>query len=135
MPANADIPPVDDGCTCARVRWVRSEVDNACADDCSALSAATKAAEPPKRAAISAKLLKNVGEDRPVRIVDARTGANPTAAQHIIRYLGYFVSILPLFLGALWVAFDPRKQVWHAKLAGTVVVRPKVVQPTDVVFK
>jgi len=27
--------------------------------------------------------------------------------------------------GILWVAFDPRKQGWHDKLAGTVVVRPR----------
>jgi len=69
------------------------------------------------------------------RIVDAQTGAEPTASQCIIRYLGYFVSILPLFLGVLWVAFDPRKQAWHDKLAGTVVVQPKVMQTADVVFK
>ena len=35
------------------------------------------------------------------RIVDARTGANPTVSQYVIRYLGYFVSIVPLFLGVL----------------------------------
>lgn len=45
--------------------------------------------------------------------------------QAIIRYLGYFVAILPLFLGIIRVAFDPRKQGWHDKLAGTVVVRPQ----------
>ena len=28
-------------------------------------------------------------------------------------------------LGLLWVAFDPRKQGWHDKLAHTVVVRRK----------
>ncbi len=27
-------------------------------------------------------------------------------------------------LGYLWIAFDPRKQAWHDKLAGTVVVKP-----------
>ena len=57
-------------------------------------------------------------------IVDARTGQKPTTAQFIGRYLGYFVSIIPFGLGLLWVAFDPRKQGWHDKLAGTVVVRP-----------
>jgi uncharacterized RDD family membrane protein YckC len=31
--------------------------------------------------------------------------------------------MLPLFIGILWVAFDPRKQGWHDKMAGTVVVR------------
>ena len=57
------------------------------------------------------------------RIVDARTGGKPTGAQLVIRYLGYYVSMLPLFIGILWVAFDPRKQGWHDKMAGTVVVR------------
>ena len=59
------------------------------------------------------------------RIVDAKTGGKPTATQLVIRYLGYYVSMLPLFLGILWVAFDPRKQGWHDKMAGTVVVRRK----------
>ncbi|HEX5640083.1 MAG TPA: RDD family protein [Burkholderiaceae bacterium] len=57
------------------------------------------------------------------RIVDAKTGATPSTAQFVIRYLGYYVAMLPLFIGILWVAFDPRKQGWHDKLAGTVVVR------------
>lgn len=57
------------------------------------------------------------------RIVDAETGRNPSTAQCIGRYFAYFVSILPLCLGLLWVAFDERKQGWHDKLAGTVVVK------------
>jgi uncharacterized RDD family membrane protein YckC len=57
------------------------------------------------------------------RIVDAETGAAPSTGQLIGRYLGYYVSILPLMAGIVWVAFDPRKQGWHDKLAGTVVVR------------
>ena len=60
------------------------------------------------------------------RIVDARTGGKPTTGQLIGRYLAYYVSTIPLFLGLIWVAFDPRKQGWHDKLAGTVVVRPRV---------
>ncbi len=56
------------------------------------------------------------------RIVDAVTLAHPRSEQWIIRYLGYFVSALPLGLGFLWIAFDPRKQGWHDKLAQTVVV-------------
>jgi len=59
------------------------------------------------------------------RIVDAKTGGHPTTKQLVIRYLGYYLSIFGFFLGFLWVAFDPRKQGWHDKLAGTVVVRPK----------
>jgi len=59
------------------------------------------------------------------RVVDARTGGTLTLGQSIGRYLGYFVSTIPFGLGLLWVAFDSRKQGWHDKLAGTVVVRSK----------
>jgi uncharacterized RDD family membrane protein YckC len=33
------------------------------------------------------------------------------------------VSIWILYLGFIWVAFDPRKQGWHDKIAGTVAIR------------
>jgi uncharacterized RDD family membrane protein YckC len=59
------------------------------------------------------------------RIVDARTGGPPSKAQLIGRYFAYYISMFPLFLGFLWIAWDARKQGWHDKLAGTVVVRPK----------
>jgi uncharacterized RDD family membrane protein YckC len=45
----------------------------------------------------------------------------PTA---IVRALGCFLSLIPLGLGFIWVAFDVRRQSWHDKIAGTVVVRP-----------
>ena len=64
------------------------------------------------------------------RVVDARTGANPSAAQCIGRYFAYIPSALVLGIGFLWVAFDSRKQGWHDKLADTVVVR----QPVAVEF-
>jgi uncharacterized RDD family membrane protein YckC len=56
-------------------------------------------------------------------IVDERTGGPPSLGQHIGRYLGYFLAAIPLGLGLIWVAFDPKKQGWHDKLAGTIVVR------------
>lgn len=59
------------------------------------------------------------------RIVDAQTGEAPSAAQCIGRYLAYWISGLPLLLGFFWVAVDDRKQGWHDKLAGTVVVRSR----------
>jgi uncharacterized RDD family membrane protein YckC len=68
------------------------------------------------------------------RIVDAKTGARPTTGQLVVRYLGYYVAMIPLFAGIIWVAFDPRKQGWHDKLAGTVVVRPKRRGPEAVRF-
>ena len=59
------------------------------------------------------------------RIVDADTGAAPTAAQLIGRYFAYYVSIFGFGLGFLWVGWDKRKQGWHDKLAGTVVIRDR----------
>ena len=56
-------------------------------------------------------------------IVDAKTGGKPSTGQFIGRYLAYYLSALPLMLGFIWVAFDKRKQGWHDKLAGTVVIR------------
>lgn len=57
------------------------------------------------------------------KIVDARTGQAPSTRQDIVRYGGYLLSLLPFGLGYWWIAFDRRKQGFHDKLAGTVVVR------------
>jgi len=62
-------------------------------------------------------------------IVDAKTGGKPTTQQFIIRYLGYYVSTIPLGLGILWVAFDNRKQGWHDKMANTVVIKHNQPEP------
>ena len=56
-------------------------------------------------------------------IVDAKTLGKPGTGQFIVRYIGYFVSSLLFGLGFLWVAFDRRKQGWHDKMAGTVVIK------------
>jgi uncharacterized RDD family membrane protein YckC len=58
-----------------------------------------------------------------VKIVDATTGAAPSTGRLVIRLLCYLVSALPFYLGFLWVAFDRRKQGWHDKIAGTVVIQ------------
>ena len=59
-----------------------------------------------------------------LRIVDANTG-QPIASvgKAFVRWLGLFISFLVCFIGVIWVAFDPRKQGWMDKIAGTVVVR------------
>jgi len=57
-----------------------------------------------------------------VNIVDAATGGKPSTRQFVLRYIGYYISSIPFFLGIIWVAIDKRKQGWHDKLAGTVVV-------------
>jgi uncharacterized RDD family membrane protein YckC len=58
-----------------------------------------------------------------LRIVDADTGGVPTVGRFVLRYLGYLVSAIPLGLGYLWAIWDPRRQGWHDKMAGTLVVR------------
>ncbi len=69
-----------------------------------------------------------------LRVVDAKTGDTLSVGQSIGRYLGYYVSMIPLCLGLIWVAFDSRKQGWHDKLAGTVVIRSKARGPEPVRF-
>jgi len=60
-----------------------------------------------------------------LRVVDATTGSTLSIGQSIGRYLAYYVSAIPLFIGFIWVAFDSKKRGWHDKLAGTVVIRAK----------
>lgn len=57
------------------------------------------------------------------KIVDANTLGEPSTGQLIVRYVGYFISTFAFFLGFLWVAFDKRKQGWHDKIAGTLVIK------------
>ncbi len=39
-----------------------------------------------------------------------------------LRWVGYIVSALPMLMGFLWAGADRRKQGWHDKIAGTVVI-------------
>ena len=59
------------------------------------------------------------------RIVDAKSFGVPSTGRLIIRYFGYILSAIPFCFGFIWIAFDKKKQSWHDKLAGTVVVRSK----------
>ena len=58
-----------------------------------------------------------------LRIVDATTLQPVPAGRLLLRYVGYYVAGIPLGLGLFWVAWDRKKQGWHDKMAGTVVVR------------
>jgi len=56
-------------------------------------------------------------------------GKPVTFAVALVRALGAAFSVIVLFLGFLWIAWDRDKQSWHDKLVGTVVVRLPRSQP------
>lgn len=60
-----------------------------------------------------------------VYIVDAKTLGKPSFGQLVLRYIGYYVSAIPLCLGFIWAGIDKRKQGFHDKIAGTVVIKGK----------
>ena len=52
--------------------------------------------------------------------VDGKPLTFPVA---LVRSLAAAFSVVVLFLGYLWIAWDSEKQGWHDKIAGTVVLR------------
>ena len=50
------------------------------------------------------------------------TGQPLTVRRALLRYLGYWLSAIPLGLGFLWILVDDHRQGWHDKLAGTYVI-------------
>ncbi|HEY7544858.1 MAG TPA: RDD family protein, partial [Blastocatellia bacterium] len=53
-----------------------------------------------------------------------RVDGTPFTRKHaaLRHLLGYPLSMAALFLGFLWMLWDPRQQGWHDKLARTIVV-------------
>jgi uncharacterized RDD family membrane protein YckC len=56
------------------------------------------------------------------------TGEEMTIGTGFLRWVGYIVSAIFFYLGFLWIAFDGKKQGWHDKIAGTVVIRTANIQ-------
>ena len=50
-------------------------------------------------------------------------GSNLEIGSALLRYVGLIISIAVIFIGVIWAAFDPNKQGWHDKIAGTYVVK------------
>jgi uncharacterized RDD family membrane protein YckC len=71
------------------------------------------------KAATPGKIILNM------QIVDAKTHQKPGVMQSVVRYFAYIVSFMPLYLGFIWIYFDKRKQGFHDKIAGTVVIKVK----------
>jgi uncharacterized RDD family membrane protein YckC len=58
-----------------------------------------------------------------MKVVRADDGGPVDLVRGLLRYVGLIISFAAILLGVIWVAFDSRKQGWHDKIAGTVVVR------------
>lgn len=59
-----------------------------------------------------------------IKVVDLRDGTGRPIGygRAFIRWLGSILSAIVLFLGYFWMLWDPEKQTWHDKMAGSVVV-------------
>lgn len=57
------------------------------------------------------------------------SGEKVTPGIAFLRWVGYIFSGLIFHLGFLWIAFDRKKQGWHDKIAGTLVVYKQEQQP------
>jgi uncharacterized RDD family membrane protein YckC len=58
-----------------------------------------------------------------LRVADATTGLPIGYGRAALRYVGYVLSVIVCYIGLIWAAFDSRKQGWHDKIAGTVVLQ------------
>jgi uncharacterized RDD family membrane protein YckC len=65
------------------------------------------------------------------QVVDADSAKPVTVTQGALRYLGYYISALPLGLGFFWIAWDKRKQGFHDKIANTVVLYDANLETDD----
>jgi uncharacterized RDD family membrane protein YckC len=48
-----------------------------------------------------------------------------------LRFIGCWISAIPLFFGFIWIIFDRRRQAWHDKLAGTQVIYTQKIRPRE----
>jgi uncharacterized RDD family membrane protein YckC len=59
-----------------------------------------------------------------LRVVTSR-GGRIGLGRAVARYLALMLSLAPFGLGCLWIAWDGRKQGWHDRLAGTIVIKER----------
>ncbi len=58
------------------------------------------------------------------RVLRAGDGERIGINRAVVRCAGLTLSMLPLFIGLIVAAADPKSQGWHDKIASTVVVTP-----------
>jgi uncharacterized RDD family membrane protein YckC len=59
-----------------------------------------------------------------LRLVTAG-GGRVGLGRALARYLALMLSLAPFGLGCFWIAWDPGKQGWHDRLAGTAVIKER----------
>ncbi len=57
-----------------------------------------------------------------LKIINSADFGEPSKTQFLKRYLGYYISLVPLFLVFFWAAFDSRKRAFHDVLSTTLVI-------------
>ena len=60
-----------------------------------------------------------------IKVIDAGGNVPGLGRAALRETVGKIISAIPLFLGYFWVAWDPKKQGWHDKLAGTYVTKSR----------
>lgn len=59
-----------------------------------------------------------------IKVVNQDTKQNLGVVEAFLReVVGKFLSQLVLFLGYLWMLWDPHKQTWHDKIAKSIVIK------------
>jgi uncharacterized RDD family membrane protein YckC len=58
-----------------------------------------------------------------IRIADSRSRGRLSIGRCLVRYVGFYLSLIPLAIGLIWAGFDPRKRGWHDKMADSVALR------------
>jgi len=57
------------------------------------------------------------------RVVSMETGEPLSIQQSLIRTVGYFIALLPVMAGFIWIAFNPARRGLHDLISGSIVIR------------
>lgn len=60
-----------------------------------------------------------------LKVIDQNTMSNLSIPKSIALYICYYISLIPLGLGFLWIVFDKKKQGFHNKITNTIVIKSK----------
>jgi uncharacterized RDD family membrane protein YckC len=65
-----------------------------------------------------------------IRVIDLKGSGPIGTSRGVLRYFARILSTIVFLLGYFWMLWDPEKQTWHDKIAGSVVV-PVSAFPVD----